>query len=152
MISAILHTDHAGLIGINGELAYRSKEDFKSFKKYTSKPNTLLVMGRRTYQECGNLPGRNILTLSSKGNLLNGQPTDITIENCKEDLILCGGATVYNGYLHLCQEVVINFTKQECPPLLGVYTYFDLDYLNRLFTLESCVHTKDFVQAIYKKP
>lgn len=151
MISAILHTDSAGLIGVDGKLAYRSKEDFKAFKYYTLGENKILVMGRKTYEECGKLHLRNILVLSRKGNLLNGFPTRLTVENAEANIVICGGATVYDQYLPMCSEVVVNFTKQKPRRHSSGCTYVNLEPLDKLFSLQSQEDHKDYITKVYIK-
>jgi dihydrofolate reductase len=148
---AILHCDSKGLIGTTGTLAYKSREDFRWFKSYTR--NKILVMGRNTYEECGNLPNRLILVLSSSSNLLNGKTTERTVESLiaqKYDLIFCGGPSVYEKYLPFCSEVIINYTKQpEKQPGLNP-AYFNLAQLHELFDVAQTIEYNTFTQVIYK--
>jgi dihydrofolate reductase len=148
---AILHCDSNGLIGTNGTLAYKSREDFQWFKSFTR--SKFLVMGRNTYAECGNLTNRNILALSSEGNLLNGKATEHAVESLlarKYELIFCGGPRVYEQYLPLCSKVIINYTKQpEKLPGLDP-SYFNLTQLHELFDVAQTVEYKTFMQVIYR--
>jgi dihydrofolate reductase len=156
-VTAIVHCDQDGLIGIDGKLAYRSKEDLQFFKEYTTNSAypTLLVMGRKTFEECGPLPGRRILVLASAGNYFcNGTRSGLSVEDLagsQYNIVLCGGSQVYNKYLYLCSEVVLNFTTQE-PKEPGVNpAYIDLRNLDSLFKYSSHSHYETFTQMIYSK-
>lgn len=148
-ITALVHCDSKGLIGTNGVLAYKSREDHLWFKSFTQGKH--LVMGRKTYTECGNLPSRGILCLSSSGNLYNGIATKRTVESLgKYNVVICGGAKVYEQYLPICNEVIVNYTKQtEKQPGLKP-TYFNLSQLNELFIEVQKVEYNTFTQVIYK--
>lgn len=148
-ITALVHCDSKGLIGTNGGLAYKSREDHLWFKSFTQGKH--LVMGRKTYTECGNLPSRGILCLSSSGNLYNGIATKRTVESLgKYNVVICGGAKVYEQYLPICNEVIVNYTKQtEKQPGLKP-TYFNLSQLNELFIEVQKVEYNTFTQVIYK--
>jgi dihydrofolate reductase len=148
---AILHCDRKGLIGTNGTLAYKSREDFQWFKSFTL--NKFLVMGRNTYAECGNLTNRSILSLSSNGNLFNGKATEHTVktlQTLKRKLVFCGGPSVYEKHLPDCNAVIINYTKQpEKSPGLNP-SYFNLVQLHELFDIAQSIEYKTFTQVIYK--
>lgn len=151
--SAITHCDYTGLIGIENQLAYRSKEDFAEFKKQTTGNQIVLVMGKNTYQECGNLKDRTILALSSKGNRLNGNLTDETIDSLAKTnhIIICGGPKVYEEYLPRCEEVLVHFTKQPMPvPNSFLQSYFPLQIINQLFKPIYQKEFKTFTQVLYK--
>ncbi len=151
--SAIAHCDTTGLIGLSNRLAYRSSEDLKEFKAQTLGSQTILVMGKNTYQECGNLPERIILALSSKGNLLNGKATNETVETLSRSnhMIICGGPIVYEQFLPLCDSVIIHFTKQPQKNPGDNPSYFPLNLLNELFRQTTVKDFKTFTQIHYLK-
>ena len=146
MFLSITHCDNSGLIGVDGELAYKSTEDFKEFKRITK--DSVLLMGKNTYQECGPLKNRQMLVLSSKGNTLDGKPFNGDFSKMG-DIVLCGGPKVYKDYLPLCELVVLHVTKQQkiLNPLNPAY--FPLDTLQKLFVLESSKEFETFIQQIY---
>jgi dihydrofolate reductase len=156
-ITAIVHTDCNGLIGIDGKLAYRSKEDLQFFKEYTTNSAypTILVMGRKTFEECGPLPGRRILVLSSVGNYFcNGTKSGLSTEDLagsQYNVVLCGGSQVYNKYLYLCNEVILNHTTQKLKEPGVNPAYIDLRNLNNLFKYSRHSHYETFTQIIYSK-
>lgn len=148
-VTAVVHCDSNGLIGTNGTLAYKSREDHQWFKSFTQ--GKLLVMGRNTYAECGNLPNRDILCLSSSSNLYNGVPTNCTVESLeKYGLVICGGTKVYQQYLPRCSEVIVNYTKQPQKQPSSNPTYFNLTQLNQLFEAIQTVEYKTFIQVTYR--
>ncbi len=151
--SAIAHCDTTGLIGLSNRLAYRSSEDLKEFKAQTLGSQTILVMGKNTYQECGNLSERIILALSSKGNLLNGKATNETVETLSRSnhMIICGGPIVYEQFLPLCDSVIIHFTKQPQKKPGDNPSYFPLNLLNELFRQTTVKDFKTFTQIHYLK-
>jgi dihydrofolate reductase len=151
MITALVHCDKNGLIGVDGKLAYTSLEDLREFKKLTVGDNKVLVMGKRTYEECGNLAGRTILTLSSEGNLLNGQPTTETFNSLRvnNDILICGGEIVYKTYLPCCDAVIVHLTKQET--LLRSGTMFPWLVLVDLFTPVLTREFDTFTQVVYNR-
>lgn len=149
MVVAVVHCDSNGLIGTSGTRAYKSREDHQWFKSFTRGKH--LVMGRNTYAECGDLANRGILCLSSSGNLYNGRQTKHNVESLgKYNVVICGGAKVYEQYLPICDQVIVNYTKQaKKQPGLSP-TYFNLKQLNELFTEVERVEYKTFTQVIYK--
>lgn len=150
MIVAVVHCDSNGLIGKDGTLAYKSVEDHQWFKSFTFGKH--LVMGRKTYAECGNLANRGILCLSSSGNLYNGLTTNLTVENLsKYNVVICGGVKIYEQYLPSCDQVIVNYTKQvKKEPSLNS-AYFNLSQLNELFIEVKRVEYKEFTQAVYQQ-
>jgi dihydrofolate reductase len=143
---AISAIDRNGLIGVDGKLAYRVASDLREFKRLTI--DKTLVMGSTTYAETGNLPGRTILSLSSKGNLLNGQPTTIELKDL-DSYVLCGGERVYKKYLNTCSVVILN--RLIITPIKPIKNakYFPMDQLNRDFSLVSTKKFDEFFQDIY---
>jgi dihydrofolate reductase len=159
-ITAIVHTDSNGLIGLNDHLAYSTNEDFKEFRRITiCGSNPLLIMGKNTARECGLLVGRSILALSSNGNTLENQPTALTPElaiasNVDSDIFICGGTQVYKKYLPYCHQLIIHWTKSPAivPKPEDKATYFDFapvakyrfrPIMNRQF--------KTFTQIVYQR-
>lgn len=151
--TAMAHCDTMGLIGCNNQLAYRSSEDLKEFKAQTLGNQVVLVMGKNTYQECGNLSERVILALSSKGNLLNGKATNETVETLSKSnyIIICGGPIVYKQFLPSCESVIIHFTKQANKKPSANSSYFPLQLLNELFRPTIVKDFKTFTQIRYFK-
>ncbi len=158
-IAAIVHTDSNGLIGLNGHLAYSTNEDFREFRRITiCGSNPLLIMGRRTAQECGPLVGRSILALSYKGNTLDGQLTELTpelaIKQSDRDVFICGGSEVYRKYLPYCQQLIIHWTKSPTirPKSGDRAIYFDFASMAKWgFNPIAIKHFNTFTQVIYQR-
>jgi dihydrofolate reductase len=145
---AIAHCDYDYLVGVEGHLAYKSRADFKEFKKLTNEK--LLVVGTGTYKEMGNLPNRNVLCLSSKGNTLNGKPTTWRVEDL-DSFVLCGGTKIWAEYLNLCAFVVLNYTNQIKVKPSPNPTYFPKEILFDSFRVGVTRTYGDFTQRIWVK-
>jgi dihydrofolate reductase len=153
MLFAITHCDTNGLIGLNHKLAYKSSEDFAEFKTQTLGDRTVLVMGRKTYEECGNLSERNVLALSNFGNLFNGKPTNKTVKTLskKYRIIICGGQKVYEHYLDQCDHVIVHYSKQDLLTPNTSAVYFPLQQLHKAFKPTTLKDFDTFVQIWYFK-
>ena len=143
---AIAHCDYDYLVGVDGHLAYKSKADFKEFKKLTV--DKLLVVGTNTYIEMGNLPNRNVLCLSSKGNTLNGTKTTLKVEDL-DSFVLCGGYGIWSEYLYLCDFVVLNYTNQPKVKPMPNPTHFPKEILFDGFKVGVTEIHGDFTQRIW---
>ncbi len=146
---AIVAIAEDGGIGYKGGMPWpKISEDFKFFKEKTL--NQRVVFGMSTREKLPPLPNRIIFTLSSKHKDLDYENGDLgafyfkdekgdlyaehyatSIENAGNDCWLCGGASIYRQFLHLCDEVYITHVK-------GIYeadTFFpfSMDEINTMF-------------------
>jgi len=151
-------------IGRNNVLPWPSiKSDFAWFKKSTL--NQSIIVGRTTAKDLPPLPNRFIYTLSSKyadpNNLetdLWGEPIQRTyntntkgdfyvnhyihkIEQAPADSWLCGGASIYKQFLHLCDELYVTHVNgvYEC----DTYFPFSLVQITHLFPYVTKIHDLD---------
>lgn len=62
-MKAIIAVDECMGIGKDGKIPWKFKEDLKFFKFITTGSN--IVMGRKTYEDCGILPYRTNIVISS---------------------------------------------------------------------------------------
>lgn len=120
-------------IGNKGGLPWpKVSEDFRWFKKCTL--NQRVIFGSITRKALPPLYDRVIFTLSSKhadqknlpcglgavyvktekGNLMEHYASDI--RQAGNDSWLCGGASIYKQFLHLCDELYVTHIK-------GAYTF-----------------------------
>jgi len=124
MIKAIFSLSPAGGLGNKGKLLYRDKEDLKHFKKITE--GAVVVMGRKTFEECGVLTNRLNVVLSSKlkqtgKNLVIFRAIDTLVQFCiqkareGEDVYIIGGAELLTYFFehNLIQEALISHFKAE---------------------------------------
>ena len=151
MISIIVATDDDLLIGkkdsSNG-MPWHNKEDLQHFKKTTL--HQTILMGKTTYMAIGRpLPHRKTIVVT-RGELDDERvevrhdlvETIQEYKNKKEDLFICGGASIYKQALPYVDELMIS----RIPGKHEGETYFpSFDEYN--FQLEK----ETFVLQIYKK-
>lgn len=121
-MKAILAVNLINVIGLNGGLPWRSREDFKHFQKLTLTPNRLgetprLLAGFRTYETL----------LPLKGRLVYLDPRDGFFEDL--DLIdwCIGGKKTYEKYASFFTELHISRIQDRS---LGDTSYPDFSDLN----------------------
>jgi dihydrofolate reductase len=152
-VTAILHTDLNGLLGINGQLAYKSREDFREFQKITRIPKSVLVVGKKTAREMGKITDRDLLVLSRKGYRFNNKPTDKTVESLIADnrnVFICGGSSVYSKYIPLCSKVIVHLTHQTKVSITStdICNYFNFNLLEDFYCTEA-ITFNDFTQLVF---
>lgn len=112
------------VIGNKGKLPWHLPEDFKWFKKVTM--DSPLLMGRTTYQSLGvsHLPNRFIYILThdtGKLDLPSTYHVAYTTERqvfdmpyqFRDRIWVCGGASVYQRFLPLCDEVYVTHVLDD---------------------------------------
>ena len=99
------------IIGKDGKLPFRSKEDLQFFKETTMNGN--IVVGYTTFKGLPFLPDRTIWAMSKtkvqtalyradfKWHLINN------IEQAPADSFLCGGANIYKQFLPSCSSLLL---------------------------------------------
>ena len=111
MIAIIVAMSENRVIGREGKIPWNLPEDRKKFQMLTM--GNAIVMGRRTYDEIGHpLPGRMTYLLSGtkKVELENCHTVQSLEEvwekekNTGRDIFICGGASVYEEALNICNE------------------------------------------------
>lgn len=121
MIKMILCTDLMGAIGKDNNLLYSIKEDMKLFKEYTK--GSTIVMGYNTWESLPikPLPGRKNVILSKSHAIKQYENTIVVrdlqdvIELTKtEDIIVIGGAQLYNKFIHedLVDEIMLTMVQE----------------------------------------
>lgn len=127
MIYAIACVDKDSLaIGYQGELIYHIKEDMKFFKEMTTIGlGTVLIMGRKTYESVGDLPGRSTLVVSnrkikpadSKAVFTNLKTALFTVDLMKRvptsRIVICGGGEIYKAFLEHCEYVFLTEVSRD---------------------------------------
>jgi len=117
---AIVAMSYNRVIGKDNAIPWRISEDLKFFKKLTM--GHILVMGRKTYDSVGVLPGRSTIVVSrskTKSEILasvevvdNLEKLTALIPNDGRNVFICGGAEIYNQTLDLCSEIYLTTVKQ----------------------------------------
>ena len=155
MICIIVATDDDLLIGkkdsSNG-MPWHNKEDLQHFKKTTL--HQTILMGKTTYMAIGRpLPHRKTLVVPG-GDLDDERvvgrhdlvETIQEYKNKKEDLFICGGASIYKQALPYVDELIISRIpgKHEGETYFPKFDDFD-------FKLVKQEQLETFTLQIYKK-
>jgi len=109
-----------GCIGKDGRLPWHLPEDLQWFKETTL--GGTLVMGRKTYDSVGCLPGRGLVVVSRSAVVANCCAFDVppahliehvrTLTSGGHRLWLCGGAQTYREFLPWCEELYVTLVRQ----------------------------------------
>lgn len=107
------------VIGYRNDLPWRLPNDLKLFKEITTgKP---IIMGRKTYESIGRpLPNRRNIVITGQKEYV-AQGIDIVhslseaIKLCEseEEVMIIGGATIYQEALHLCHRMYVTEVLKE---------------------------------------
>ena len=139
------------VIGVDNKIPWHIKEDFIHFKNYTL--NKTLIMGEQTFISIGKVL-ENRKTIIATLNNFNFEHKDVTIthdliktlkeyQNKDEELVVCGGATIYKLSLPYVDKMVISEVKKEYQG----DTYFPI--FEDDFTLISIEDKEEFVIKTY---
>lgn len=108
-----------GVIGNDGALPWHLPNDFKHFKRLTVGKN--ILMGRKTFTSIGRaLPNRQNYVLTRNRTF---HAEDVTVFHSKHDvlnagfseLIVIGGAELYQMFLHECTHVFLTLVHATIP-------------------------------------
>lgn len=116
MISIIVAMDHNDVIGKDGELPWRLRNDMKFFKEKTT--GTKMVMGRKTFDDVGVLPNREtyVFTRNRSIELPKGVHAlhDIrSITELEGDVFIAGGAELYEKMIPHADVMYITLVDGE---------------------------------------
>lgn len=109
-----------GVIGVDGGLPWRLREDLAHFKQLTM--GHVLVMGRATFESIGRpLPGRTTIVLTRNPDWSHeGVETSRSLEEAlqtaasiDEDVFVVGGAEVYRSALSLADRMELTEVDVE---------------------------------------
>lgn len=85
-LSVVIASTNNGCIGKDNTLPWSLPKDMKRFKEITTVQNSVLIMGRKTYESIGRpLPGRTNIVLSSNKDYAPHK--DVIVLSCVEDAI-----------------------------------------------------------------
>ena len=109
------------VIGINNQIPWHIKEEFAHFKAYTL--NKTLIMGEQTFISIGKpLVNRKTIVATLTDFTYNHEDVSVTkdlfttLNEYKEkddELVVCGGATIYKLALPYVDKLVISEIKNE---------------------------------------
>lgn len=106
IITAIVAVDRNWGIGYKGKLPWpHNARDMKHFKQYTD--GKVLVMGGRTYKEVGELPNRHICVVYRNIDQSIGPLVLFCAQHNQSELIIAGGAHVYEQAAPYCNRIVL---------------------------------------------
>lgn len=103
-LKIIMAINNLGYIGKNGEMLWRSSEDFKHFKNLTL--NTKCIVGRKTYDLLPPLKNRELVVVGRDYTSLEDAL------NSDADWVI-GGAEIYNQLIHFCDEVHLSIINDN---------------------------------------
>ena len=115
MFSLIVAYDEDRVIGYKGSIPWHLSEDLKQFKVHTI--NKRIVMGNNTFKSIGKpLPNRHtiIITKNKKEDtsdvsyVSDLEPFLKENENTDEEIMICGGASIYKEALPYCKKLYIS--------------------------------------------
>ena len=115
MFSLIVAYDEDRVIGYKGSIPWHLSEDLKQFKAHTI--NKRIVMGNNTFKSIGKpLPNRHtiIITKNKKEDTNDASyVSDLDSflkenENTNEEIMICGGASIYKEALPYCKKLYIS--------------------------------------------
>jgi len=101
------------VIGKDGGLPWRLKEDLRFFKQTTL--GHAILMGRKTWESLGRpLPGRRNLVLSrtldsAPGAEILREPEEIEALGIETAVYVIGGAEIFRLYLPRCQDLYLTY-------------------------------------------
>ncbi len=115
MFSLIVAYDENKTIGYKGNIPWHLPEDLKQFKAHTI--NKRIVMGNNTFKSIGKpLPNRHtiVITKNKKEDTSDVSYVSDLIsflkenENTNEEIMICGGASIYKQALPYCNRLYIS--------------------------------------------
>lgn len=111
------------IIGLNNKLPWHIKSELQYFKSLTM--GMPLIMGSRTFASLPKLlPGRHHFVLTSNRDISPPHPALTLVHSLAElldktshlpEIMVIGGATVYQQFLPLAAKIYISLIKQEYP-------------------------------------
>ena len=122
MISFSVAFDPNKGIGLNGSLPWHIKEELKLFKANTM--GHTIIMGRTTYEGLPRkLVGRKIVVVTRDSSYSVDDPDCMVVNdleeylkehaNDDEEIIVCGGATIYKQSYKYASKAYVSFVKKE---------------------------------------
>lgn len=119
MITLIAAIGKNNEIGFCNRLLWNIPEDMKHFKSYTM--GKVVVMGSNTFSSMGNrpLPGRRNIVISHKCHTTvdticaKSIEDALSIEHCYDEIVVIGGASIYNQTIDRADKLVITHIDSE---------------------------------------
>lgn len=133
-------------IGKDGEIPWNVPGDFQFFKAMTY--DSILLVGRKTYENIGGLPGRDFIVLSNTIDeaASSFQEAENRTGLCDE-IWIAGGGTVYEHYVGIAKDIFLS----KIPGTYDCDTFFPQDQLEQFYEPVAKVPAKDFDVIRYTK-
>lgn len=122
-LCCIIAQSKNNVIGVNGDLPWKIKEDLKHFQRVTE--NTIVIMGRKTYESLPvkKLKNRINIVLTSQENYYENEKDlyfctlNECIKLCEEKkeytIFVIGGEEIYKKFLGLYQKMYVTKVNKE---------------------------------------
>ena len=144
-------------LGYNNDLIWHFKEDMKFFKEQTI--NKPVIMGMKTFKSLPKiLPNRQNIVLTRQNVDLDERilvfhtKEDILkyIEEYKEEVMIIGGANIYNQFLEYSEKLVL--TEIEATSKADVYfPYFNKNEWNKTIISENEENNIKYKHLVYTR-
>lgn len=130
----VMAVDAKWAIGYKGDMLTRIPEDLKHFKEMTM--GGVLVMGRKTFDATGALPGRETIIVSRSLKDVEGAHIAHSLDDLREmieekfsdkKIFLVGGASLIDQLIDKVDEAEITFIKKDFEPYDTVMRNLDKD-------------------------
>ena len=130
----VMAVDAKWAIGYKGDMLTRIPEDLKHFKEMTM--GGVLVMGRKTFDATGALPGRETIIVSRSLKEMEGAHIAHSLDDLREmikekfsdkKIFLVGGASLIDQLIDEVDEAEITFIKKDFEPYDTVMRNLDKD-------------------------
>ncbi len=153
----VMAVDAKWAIGYKGDMLTRIPEDLKRFKEMTM--GGVLVMGRKTYDSTGALPGRETIIMSRSLKDVDGAHLAHDLDELKKiikekfsdkKIFLVGGASIIDLLIDEVDEAEITFIKKDFEPYDTVMRNLDEDEEFELSEISE-EHDYDGMKFEYRK-
>lgn len=130
----VMAVDAKWAIGYKGDMLTRIPEDLKHFKEMTM--GGVLVMGRKTFDATGALPGRETIIVSRSLKEIEGAHIAHSLDDLREmikekfsdkKIFLVGGASLIDQLIDEVNKAEIIFIKKDFEPYDTVMRNLDKD-------------------------
>lgn len=130
----VMAVDAKWAIGYKSDMLTRIPEDLKHFKEMTM--GGVLVMGRKTFDATGALPGRETIIVSRSLKEIQGAHIAHSLDDLREmikekfsdkKIFLVGGASLIDQLIDEVYEAEITFIKKDFEPYDTVMRNLDED-------------------------
>ena len=153
----VMAVDAKWAIGYKGDMLTRIPEDLKRFKEMTM--GGVLVMGRKTYDSTGALPGRETIIMSRSLKDVDGAHIAHDLDELKKmikekfsdkKIFLVGGASIIDLLIDEVDDAEITFIKKDFEPYDTVMRNLDKDEAFELSEISE-EHDYDAMKFEYRK-